>query len=131
MRSNLDGPIQQTIFIPKTQRPGGAITFFVDTRQDPLARASSVTSVCTRWASISINADLATVRDRGGLSLPCATREELLSDLAVYLIVKPPTCGGAHARTRAVNCFAALPLDPCARHAMPAAIPLTRRRRRE
>jgi len=27
MRSNLDGPIQQTIFIPKTQRPGGAITF--------------------------------------------------------------------------------------------------------
>src|SRR5438128_8805003 len=45
MRSNLDGPIQQTIFIPKTQRPGGAITFFVHTRQDPLALASSVTSV--------------------------------------------------------------------------------------
>ena len=36
MRSTLDGPIQQTIFIPKTQRPGGAITFFVHTRQDPL-----------------------------------------------------------------------------------------------
>lgn len=45
MRSTLDGPIQQTIFIPKTQRPGGAITFFVHTRQDPLALASSVTSV--------------------------------------------------------------------------------------
>lgn len=45
MRSNLDGPIQQTIFIPKTQRPGGAITFFVHTSQDPLALASSVTSV--------------------------------------------------------------------------------------
>jgi putative ABC transport system permease protein len=45
MRSNLDGPIQQTIFIPKTQRPGGAITFFVRTRQDPLAVASSMTSV--------------------------------------------------------------------------------------
>ena len=45
MRSNLDGPIQQTIFIPKTQRPGGAINFFVHTRQDPLALASSVTSV--------------------------------------------------------------------------------------
>jgi putative ABC transport system permease protein len=45
MRSNLDGPIQQTIFIPKTQRPGGAITFFVRTRQDPLALASGVTRV--------------------------------------------------------------------------------------
>jgi putative ABC transport system permease protein len=45
MRSNLDGPIQQTIFIPKTQRPGGAITFFVHSRQDPPALASSVTSV--------------------------------------------------------------------------------------
>jgi putative ABC transport system permease protein len=45
MRSSLDGPIQQTIFIPKTQRPGGAITFFVRTHQDPLALASSVTSV--------------------------------------------------------------------------------------
>ena len=45
MRSTLDGPIQQTIFIPKTQRPGAAINFFVHTRQDPLALASSVTSV--------------------------------------------------------------------------------------
>jgi putative ABC transport system permease protein len=45
IRSNLDGPLQQTIFIPKTQRPGGAITFFVHTGQDPLALASSVTSV--------------------------------------------------------------------------------------
>jgi putative ABC transport system permease protein len=45
MRSNLDGPVQQTIFIPKTQRPGGAITFFVHTRRNPLALASSVTGV--------------------------------------------------------------------------------------
>jgi len=45
MRSSLDGPVQQTIFIPRTQRPGGAITFFVHTRQDPLGLASSVTSV--------------------------------------------------------------------------------------
>src|SRR5262249_36853381 len=45
MRSNLDGPIQQMIFIPKTQRPGGAIILFVHARQDPLALASSVTSV--------------------------------------------------------------------------------------
>src|SRR6266545_6695497 len=45
MRSSLNGPIQQTIFIPKTQRPGGAITFFVHTRQDPIALASGVTRV--------------------------------------------------------------------------------------
>jgi putative ABC transport system permease protein len=45
MRSTLDGPIQPTIFIPKAQRPGGAITLFVHSRQDPLALASSVTHV--------------------------------------------------------------------------------------
>ena len=45
MRSSLDGPIQQTIFIPKTQRPGGAINIFIRTRRDPLALASSVTTV--------------------------------------------------------------------------------------
>ena len=45
MRSTLDGPIQQTIFIPKMQRPGGAINFFVHASQDPLALASTVTSV--------------------------------------------------------------------------------------
>jgi len=45
MRSTLDGPIQQTIFIPKTQRPGGAITVFIHASRDPLAIASSVTNV--------------------------------------------------------------------------------------
>jgi putative ABC transport system permease protein len=45
MRSTLDGPIQQTIFIPTTQRPGGAITLFVHAGQNPLALASGVTSV--------------------------------------------------------------------------------------
>ena len=45
MRSALDGPLQQTIFIPKTQRPGGNMTYFVRTRQDPLALASSVAGV--------------------------------------------------------------------------------------
>jgi putative ABC transport system permease protein len=45
MRSSLDGPIQQTIFIPKTQRPGGAINFFVHTSREPRALASSVIGV--------------------------------------------------------------------------------------
>jgi ABC-type antimicrobial peptide transport system permease subunit len=43
-RSSLDGPVRQTIFIPRTQRPGRAITFFVRTGQDPLSLATSVTS---------------------------------------------------------------------------------------
>jgi len=42
-RSSLDGPVRQTIFIPRTQRPGRAITFFVRTQQDSLLLATSVT----------------------------------------------------------------------------------------
>ena len=44
-RSSLDGPVRQTIFIPRTQRPGGGITFFVRTGQDPMLLATSVTGV--------------------------------------------------------------------------------------
>jgi len=43
-RSSLDGPVRQTIFIPRTQRPGRAITFFVRTEQDPLLLTTSVTA---------------------------------------------------------------------------------------
>jgi putative ABC transport system permease protein len=42
-RSSLDGPVRQTIFIPRTQRPGRGITFFIRTPQDPLSLATSVT----------------------------------------------------------------------------------------
>jgi putative ABC transport system permease protein len=42
-RSSLDGPVRQTIFIPRTQRPGRAITFFVRTEQDPLSLTTSIT----------------------------------------------------------------------------------------
>jgi putative ABC transport system permease protein len=44
-KSSLDGPVRQTIFIPRTQRPGGGITFFVRTQQDPMLLATSVTGV--------------------------------------------------------------------------------------
>jgi putative ABC transport system permease protein len=44
-KSTLDGPVRQTIFIPRTQRPGGAITFFVRTPQDPRLLATSVTGI--------------------------------------------------------------------------------------
>jgi putative ABC transport system permease protein len=44
-KSSLDGPVRETIFIPRTQRPGGAITFSVRTKQDPLLLATSVTGV--------------------------------------------------------------------------------------
>ena len=42
-KSTLDGPVRQTIFIPRTQRPGRGITFFVRTAQDPMLLATSVT----------------------------------------------------------------------------------------
>ncbi|HYE86181.1 MAG TPA: ADOP family duplicated permease, partial [Vicinamibacterales bacterium] len=41
-RSTLDGPIRETIFIPRSQRPSGAMTLFVRSSQDPLALAPSV-----------------------------------------------------------------------------------------
>jgi putative ABC transport system permease protein len=41
-KSSLDGPVRQTIFIPRTQRPGRSITFFVRSQQDPLSLATSV-----------------------------------------------------------------------------------------
>ena len=44
-RSTLDGPVRQTIFVPRTQRPGTGMTFFVRTSQDPLRLGSSVTRV--------------------------------------------------------------------------------------
>ena len=44
-RSNLDGPVRQTIFIPRTQRPGRGMTFFIRTAQDPMLLAPSVTRV--------------------------------------------------------------------------------------
>jgi putative ABC transport system permease protein len=45
IRSSLDGPVRQTIFVPRTQRPGNGITFFVRTQQDPMVLATSVTGV--------------------------------------------------------------------------------------
>jgi putative ABC transport system permease protein len=44
-RSSLDGPVRQTIFVPRTQRPGGGISLFIRTRQDPMLLANSVTGI--------------------------------------------------------------------------------------
>jgi putative ABC transport system permease protein len=44
-KSSLDGPVRQTIFVPRTQRPGTGITFFVRTQQDPLLLATSVMGI--------------------------------------------------------------------------------------
>ena len=44
-KSSLDGPFRQTIFIPRTQRPGDGITVFVRARQDPMLLATSVTAI--------------------------------------------------------------------------------------
>jgi putative ABC transport system permease protein len=44
-RSTLDGPVRETIFIPRSQRPSGAMTMFVRSGQDRLALASTVSEV--------------------------------------------------------------------------------------
>lgn len=44
-RSTLDGPVRQTIFVPRSQRPGGGITFFVRTEQSPMLLAPTLTAV--------------------------------------------------------------------------------------
>jgi predicted permease len=44
-KSNLDGPVRQTIYIPRTQRPAQSIAFFVRTPQDPTLLAPSVTGI--------------------------------------------------------------------------------------
>jgi len=48
VRSNLDGPVRETIFVPRTQRPGFGMTYFVRTTQDPSVLAKSVTDVVHR-----------------------------------------------------------------------------------
>jgi putative ABC transport system permease protein len=44
-KSTLDGPVRQTIFVPRTQRPGFGVTFFVRTARDPLSVAPGLTRV--------------------------------------------------------------------------------------
>ncbi len=45
IRSSLDGPVRQTIFVPTTQRPNNALTLFVRTEQEPMLLATGVTRV--------------------------------------------------------------------------------------
>ena len=44
-RSRLDGPVRQTIYLPRTQRPGTGITLFVHAANDPVSLASAVTGL--------------------------------------------------------------------------------------
>jgi ABC-type antimicrobial peptide transport system permease subunit len=45
IRSSLDGPVRETIFIPRTQRPSAFMQVFVRTQLDPLSLATSVTGI--------------------------------------------------------------------------------------
>jgi putative ABC transport system permease protein len=45
IRSTLDGPVRQTIFLPMMQRPANGMSVFVRTERDPLLLASSVRGV--------------------------------------------------------------------------------------
>ena len=44
-RSTLDGPVRQTVYVPRTQRPSNAITLFIRTAQDPASVATSVSGL--------------------------------------------------------------------------------------
>jgi putative ABC transport system permease protein len=44
-RSTLDGPVRQTVYVPRTQRPTTSITLFIRTAQDPASVASSVSGL--------------------------------------------------------------------------------------
>ena len=44
-KSTLDGPFRQTIFVPRTQRPGGGMTIFVRSATDATPLASSITAL--------------------------------------------------------------------------------------
>jgi putative ABC transport system permease protein len=45
IRSSLDGPVRQTIFIPRTQRSGGNLTVFVRSHQDSKSLGKSVIGI--------------------------------------------------------------------------------------
>jgi putative ABC transport system permease protein len=45
LRSSLDGPVRQTVFVPVAQRPSRSMTLFLRTAQDPLTLAPSLTSL--------------------------------------------------------------------------------------
>jgi putative ABC transport system permease protein len=45
IRSSLDGPVRQTIFIPRTQRSGGNLTVFVRSHQDSTSLGKSVIGI--------------------------------------------------------------------------------------
>ena len=58
IRSSLDGPVRQTIFIPRSQRPGQGMTFFVRSGQDSRSLANSVSGVVRAMepeAPVSVN----------------------------------------------------------------------------
>ena len=42
-RSSLDGPMKQTIYIPRTQRPSNSLRLFIRSAQDPARLATTVT----------------------------------------------------------------------------------------
>ena len=45
VRSNLDGPMRQTIYVPRSQRPGTAMVLSVRTTQDPFVLSRSVIEI--------------------------------------------------------------------------------------
>jgi putative ABC transport system permease protein len=68
IKSTLDGPVRQTIFIPRTQRPGLGMRFFVRTQQDPTLLATSVTGI-VRSMEAEAPVDVRTLEDVVGSTI--------------------------------------------------------------
>ena len=83
-RSTLDGPVRQTIYVPRTQRPTAGITVFVRTEQDPLSIAPSVAGI-VRAMEPEAPVDIRTLDDVVGASIARPRAISLL--LGVFALV--------------------------------------------
>jgi putative ABC transport system permease protein len=84
-RSSLDGPVRQTIYVPRPQRPGGlGMIVFVRTAQDPLSIAPSV-SATVHAMEAEAPIDVRTLNDVIGASIARPRAVSLL--LGVFALV--------------------------------------------
>jgi putative ABC transport system permease protein len=83
-RSTLDGPVRQTMYVPRAQRPNAGLSIFVRTEQDPLSVASSVVGTVHAMET-EAPVDVQTLEDIIGSSIARPRAVSLL--LSVFALV--------------------------------------------
>jgi putative ABC transport system permease protein len=83
-RSTLDGPVRQTIYVPRTQRPGLGLTVFVRTEQDPRSIAAGLAGI-VHAAEPEAPVDVRTLDDVIGSSI--ARPRALSTMIGVFALV--------------------------------------------